>query len=454
MLASSNRYESEAFRPLPFQATPDPASSHQGIGELLYYAPGYTRLKEYLLSDSSKPHSTWKTCEHYKCSPVSGSGTGFIVGRIDYADGGSNPMHQFAIDSPDALYKGEYGTCCEFNNGLTPYYVSRLDGGFVPPPGNLDELIGYALSRILPKIKAELSLINSLIELKDIVTLRSTIERAGSFFRRLVSRPNVPLHRLFRTNADIYLQYKFNIAPLLSDITGIYRVFAGAERRLNDLITRSGCVRTSHFSKVLTESPNSSEDPITTAGFSATRESGGSYLIYSTTVQERFVQTDPATFHVQVQYNYNYTAYQLEHARLLSILDGLGVNFNPKILWNAIPWSFVADWVFGIGQYLDQFGRLNMAPKINILQCLWSLSRRRRITVQGYSNSQTITGAPGELMTRSHFVRPVVVETAYRRQTFTPSFSLITSSGLTPTEISLGAALVISRRRRPKRLKL
>jgi hypothetical protein len=50
--------------------------------------------------------------------------------------------------------------------------------------------------------------------------------------------------------------------------------------------------------------------------------------------------------------------------------------------------------------------------------------------------------------TLSQTMLPAVSQTAYRRSLFTPSISSILSSGLTSTEASLGAALVISRKRR------
>jgi len=40
---------------------------------------------------------------------------------------------------------------------------------------------------------------------------------------------------------------------------------------------------------------------------------------------------------------------------LRGFLDTLGVELNPRIIWDAIPFTFVIDWFFGIGGFLDQF---------------------------------------------------------------------------------------------------
>jgi hypothetical protein len=40
---------------------------------------------------------------------------------------------------------------------------------------------------------------------------------------------------------------------------------------------------------------------------------------------------------------------------LRGVLDSLGFELNPRILWDAIPFSFVADWFVGVGNFLDRF---------------------------------------------------------------------------------------------------
>jgi hypothetical protein len=145
-------------------------------------------------------------------------------------------------------------------------------------------------------------------------------------------------------------------------------------------------------------------------------------------------------FHVQVQYNYSYTGYQVEHARLLGQLDSLGINLNPAIIWNAIPWTFVVDWVLGVGPYLDSLKSENMKPLINIRQALWSITRKRRIVVTISQHNA------GEVIWTGQM--PAVEQSAYRRSLNLPSMSSIESSGLTAKEVSLGAALVIVQSRK------
>jgi hypothetical protein len=164
--------------------------------------------------------------------------------------------------------------------------------------------------------------------------------------------------------------------------------------------------------------------------------------------QGRQVSYDASAFHAEIEYNYNYTQYQTEHARLLGLLDYFGVNLNPQIIWNAIPWSFVVDWVFSVGRFLDRFKVSNMEPKINIRRYLWSIKRKRTVVTTRYTIPiESWWHPPLKLSHHRTVPASVVEETAYRRQVGLPGSSLIESSGVSLKEFTLGAALVLSRRR-------
>jgi len=439
-----------------FFARPQVGTLNQNLYDMTIGNASFLRFDERLISDSVSPHSNYKACEHYKCSHIPGSGTKEVGVSVDHVDNAY--LHIGKLTAPSALGITTYGTQGKYTSGLPLFTVDRADGGFIPPPVELDSLLQSSLNAMMPKIKAELSIVNTLIELKDIATFRSTIESVKNLVTRFDYskwRNKKYLAEIFRTKADVYLQYKFNIKPLLSDISGIYRSLANTERRINDFITRSGRVRVSHFSRDFTESTDPEPVVVTTnIPYNAFDypSMAGAYNVYCSTKHSRYVRTEPASFHVQVQYNYNYTAYQAEHARILALLDAVGFNLNPVIIWNAIPWSFVVDWVFGVGRYLDSLKVGAMDPKINILRCLWSIKRRRTIQILGSTNrrlhyTMSIDDVPAS------YASPIVVESTYRRQPFQYSGSSIISSGLNSTEFTLGAALVISRRRRPTRLR-
>lgn len=398
---------------------------------------------------SAVDHTCWKPFEHYKVFLEPRPNSQLDEVRLVSGEWTNSPyFHTAKLRDPWLFVDAaSYGGLGRSNSGLRSYYTVRSDGGFVPPPDDLDSLLSKAYKVLLPGIKSDLSLVNSIIELKDFKSLPSAITKIVKGFSRirvltaksgwntktLKHLANQYLHG----GSDVYLQSQFNILPLLSDIAALRAALSRSERQMSDLITRQGKVQSRHFSYNWFEE---SYDEDQSATFS-TNYGNRLCTVYRKVVPEN------ARFHVQMQYNFNFTAFQIEHARLLSYLDVLGVNFNPTIIWNAIPWSFVIDWVFGIGRFLDQFKAGNMTPTINIHRALWSITRRRRIGLR-----RQLSSKPAAMVSFSEVtLLPETNESTYRRSVFVPSSSSIQSSGLNIKEFSLGAALVISRRRRYNR---
>lgn len=237
-----------------------------------------------------------------------------------------------------------------------------------------------------------------------------------------------------------YLEVSFSLLPLLSDIAAVRRAVRRTSGRMNELINRSGGRQSKHFVFRWQEFPSFREDHAPHGFWSQNTWD----QVLQRCHASRSVETLPTLFHAQVEYNYNYTRLQAAHAQLLAHLDALGVNLNPAIIWNAIPFSFVVDWVLNIGSYLDSMKMENMKPEINIHRFLWSVKRERTITVtKGVSTPSPYANDGGP---RTQL--PIVRQTAYRRTVEgLPAVDWIESSGLSPKEISLGAALVIAQKR-------
>jgi hypothetical protein len=152
----------------------------------------------------------------------------------------------------------------------------------------------------------------------------------------------------------------------------------------------------------------------------------------------------PAIFHAEIEYNFHFTRFQQEHARMLALLDAFGVNLNPAIIWNAIPWTFVIDWFVDVSRWLNDRTHMNMEPVINITKFLYSTKTRRTVKL-AFESYQT--GARPVFRTEL----PELNETAYRRDVGLPPESSLLASGLSLREFSLGVALLHTRRWKPKR---
>jgi hypothetical protein len=333
---------------------------------------------------------------------------------------------------------------------LPKFFDESLNGTFTPDPADLDKLMQRALRSMLPGIKAELSLINSLYELKDFHSLPKTmkkIENVIFYFDRTIKRLGKTfsrgrtLRQILNTAADGYLQYAFNLSPLCSDLNAVHRAIDGTSRKVNDLVTREGKPQSKHF--VYTWQEYEDKDEVSD-GYLPIDPRFVPRQVDSAFQMLRSVRSYPTVFHAEVEYNYNFTQYQREHAQMLGLLDALGVNLNPRIIWNAIPWSFVIDWVVDVNQWLDQFKLPNLEPQINMLNFLWSVKRHRII----YTKAKAFSIADGYPSYPYEVTLPAVDETSYKRHVEGLSTSSLTTSGLSLSEFTLGAALITAHKTR------
>lgn len=426
--------------------------------------PAYRPYFECYTPNSKGSKTAWKPFQHYKSVQAESNLLGSLTLMTE--DGGYQP-HHYVGESHNPFrgywyefwssYGVPYGDAGCLDDGLPAFYDPQPDGSFVAPAPDEDSLKKRALRSMLPLVRAELSLPNFIYELKDFKRpVNQIVKQLKQLYitskslklpRTLLLEARTSVRKLrqmtasdyARKAASNYLNLSFNILPLISDTQKLYSALSRSRKRISDLINRAGGTQTKHFRYVWSEFVDeNSEKPV--GGFWNWQNQDQTM---QATHASRQVFYDPTIFHAQLRYNYNYTEGQVANAQLYGHLDALGVNFNPAIIWNAIPFSFVVDWVLGVGQYLDSLKMENMKPTINIHSFLWSVTRRRRIVVRKGFHSSDYRHLPRQTNTC-----PMVTQTAYRRDVGTPDSSSIELSGLSLKEFSLGASLVVSSTKR------
>jgi hypothetical protein len=139
------------------------------------------------------------------------------------------------------------------------------------------------------------------------------------------------------------------------------------------------------------------------------------------------VESALLTVTIEYQFGTDLSGGEEDSARVLA--DSLGINFNPSIIWNALPWSFVIDWLAGVSSWLNQYKVPVVTIRTEIMQCCASIKVSRK-TTSAINGSTAFT----------------VEEEAYKR--FLPALNFeqaIRTSGLSLREFSLGAALGFSK---------
>jgi hypothetical protein len=336
--------------------------------------------------------------------------------------------------------------------------------------GNIvTDLEGYeqmrinALAMMLPVIKPRMSLVNSLLELKDIKGIAKLLSKNLGALRSIgrmtlrqaqkaVRKPSslVPAADGVASN---YLTWMFGVKPLVSDIVALFQSLTKVEAELRHLLNNE---QKPQVMRVSWPFGQNTRVPL----------SGGHQLIYVNNVDYinaytsygGYCITELGRFHATLRYSYQFSELQRAHGSVLSLLDSLGVRLDASIIWNAIPFSFVVDWVFNVGNYLETFSTPNMMPRINITSYVTSHVRKRHcITYWTHTDKvfaqwwDPTSNYPPEVL-----YYPPIVESAYKRDVRLPGAADVCSSGLNATEFTLGAALVVANRpkfRKPRPLK-
>jgi hypothetical protein len=395
----------------------------------------YTASREAMYSLGGKSKRIYKPCQHYRVDQTVLSD--FLLGRNFWYTVG-NPANGYWIagNLPSSdIWAGLYGeligtspaaTFGTLDNpvaGLPSLWSESLYSREIPDPTGLTSLIDRSLVGMLPGIRPRLSLPNTLYELKDFKSLPTTLMRIKNVLVSII-RAKASLRSLFRSSADGYLQAQFNLLPLLKDISGIRAALVNVSRELNYLRSNAGKRLTTHWSCDLSDSyPN-----VTTNKSNALSTA----MVPTALVSRRHVQYSARKFCATLDYSFNVKNLSGLSDETAALLDAFGVFWSPAIIWNALPWSFVVDWVISVSKWLDRFKTRNLEPVTNIHQYCWSINVRREILCSvGYTTLLDVRR---------------VTEHAYKRVVTIPDYGrAFQTSGINSREFILAAALGLSR---------
>jgi len=386
--------------------------------------------------------SSWNAFEHYKRSavPVGDAkvpyASWFYLAADYWYDKFHAPRLWWYSDAP-------FGPRENPTFGLPPLYAPSVSS-FVPLPDGTNLFVQKALCSMLPGIKPDLSLVNSIIELKDFKSLPKTVKRINS----LVVKGKATLRQVMKASADAFLQKEFNIMPLLQDICDIVNVMYNTRKKIENLLRRENTTLTRHYTAELS-TQDGNVDVWTPTAKPMIASPYNTYMVWTvsdrvigSSAMKRTVKWGKCQLHAEIQYSYRFNALQRELANVLGFLDALGVNLNPAIIWNAIPWSFVVDWVFGVSRWLNTLQIANMKPVTHIHQFLYSVSYSRTIDIY----QRVGIGSPAGM---NEGAQVHVTEDAYRRVVgFDGIPNALRITGISPKEFILGSALAVTRKRR------
>lgn len=361
------------------------------------------------------------------------------------------PVQQSAFmdgrQRPANFYPDRYCLANGFQNQLHQRYYNNYLAGIASLNTSVasvqwSSLAQTALASMLPTLGGQNSWVNFLLEMKDFkriaLLLSKQVTDKFELFAALLgfSKKSKPLKRL----SEIYLQYSFGWAPLYRDILSLYTAIRDMNDRFRIIRDMANTDLQSHFSTSLSGTETSQS-----LYFSASNILLDSGMGINGDVRVELGASPAIKYNASLRYRYSLPPEIDSFGGQLAIaLDTIGVSANPAIIWNAIPFSFLVDWVVDVGGWLNRMRMDNVRFKTEIRDFCHSVkvSRNAAYLVRvnsGFINANNVT-------TYFRYDYPVTdsaVRTVYQRRKGIPAFQdAMQVSGLNEDEFLLGGALL------------
>jgi hypothetical protein len=208
----------------------------------------------------------------------------------------------------------------------------------LPYPGNPLSDMNGVYNDLRPDL-TELSLPNFLLELDDVQKFWKQYKRAAGLIRKAVRAQRIPKGSTGKQLAGGHLGYELGIKPLLSDLEAMSSILTSLIQKLRDFNDRCGKISTNR--RTITNT--------------VTTKSGTGNYAGLTTHPQRWT----AVYELHKTAGLTYMPLPLEITGkylpiLRVLLDAVGFELNAAIVWDAVPFSFVVDWFFDIGSWLER----------------------------------------------------------------------------------------------------
>lgn len=170
--------------------------------------------------------------------------------------------------------------------------------------------------------KPEVALANFLAELKDVPRLVRTRSLSGAF-----------------------LGYQFGVAPVISDLRKMYEMTKKIDTLLKQLRRDNGQYVRRRVG--LGQSTDSSTTIVSGGGYV------GQTLLLSGTQRRTHTIRSEQKFWFSGRFRYFIPDMGKSHWTPNIVRKLYGLDVNPEVVWNAIPWSWLADWYYNVGDIMS-----------------------------------------------------------------------------------------------------
>lgn len=304
-----------------------------------------------------------------------------------------------------------------------------------------ESLASTALQTMLPSFAAGNSFVNYVLELKDFVkvgqrlaggVLKSWDTIAALLGYRRSDKPGAKL-------AKAYLSYSFAWGPLYRDLVSFVNTSNAFIKRYDELIRRANKPQQSYWGTTIAGTTTSDS----LHSFGSDGPTGGWVGPFQGKYYWKVVLEASKGIRYSATVRYRYPVpegLRSNVGRLKALLDTLGVSLNPAIIWNAIPFSFVIDWIVNINRFLSALRVDNIDFKTEIVDFCHSVKYERTIRMDMGGNTYHYSSGYSLL---GNSTTDYCRKSVYERRVGLPNYlGAMQVSGLNPREFSLLGALV------------
>jgi hypothetical protein len=210
-----------------------------------------------------------------------------------------------------------------------------------------------AFNKQIQQVPTTVSLANFLYELKDFKEIAKSLSKVPSLLKngaltQQVSKPALKPRqlpkRVAKSGVDTFLSWNFAWAPFIGDLQALSKVGENVYKRLNYLRSIRGKDTTIRYSV-----PDAYQHPMLGQTL-WTYDNGPT----GAGVERVVLQAYHCTFVSTWRLNHNLKELDDAWSSFRATLASLGLNNPVKVVWNAIPFSFLLDWVGPVGKWLDR----------------------------------------------------------------------------------------------------
>lgn len=272
---------------------------------------------------------------------------------------------------------------------------------------DLDSYQREAWHSMQPRFEGQISMLNFLYELRDFKSLLKhfALLKPGNIMRMLREgvKPTKRLRDLdpSKALADLYLTNELAIKPLLMDLGNIMsQIFIEVDKAQRNFEIAGQTNQKSHYGATLCEVDSRSAP-------------SGAYTLR----QVEYGAHDETLFNATLEYQYQYDC----RPRLEAFMKYWGLSGSYEALWNAVPWTFVADYFTGIGKSIHMMEH-DKNVHLEYSQYCESLLRTKRTGVfytadPSYAHTAVIGGKTNGEYSKSELVSGLRGSTYQRRVT-------------------------------------